>query len=353
MFLNGVDINYAPLMEELGFRWKTESGEEVDDLVSFFKSVGINCVRLRIWFGDSGPSRLPYALKLAERACEAGMRIQPTIFLSDSWADLFKQPAPAAWAPLPFEARLRHVASYILKVLKGLKNLEDCCAYYQIGNETDYGVCGVFAGGECKRMRRNVNWLKRNIWRKEALVLKEAVKALRACSEKPVALHLGKTWDLTLLASFISTMNELDVNYQVVCFSFYPAAMGLSLDHMKSLKTLGEREGKAVAIAEYAYPCGAPSGQFWFMNKPSTGYPLTLEGQALWVKSFLKRCLELRFLGAFYWSPELYPSKEAAKRVNTPPEMPLGFGWGPMSLFDEDGCARPAASSLKHGLLDT
>ncbi|MGB9717746.1 MAG: glycosyl hydrolase 53 family protein [Thermoproteota archaeon] len=89
------------------------------------------------------------------------------------------------------------------------------------------------------------------------------------------------------------------------------------------------------------------------MNKPSAGYPLTLEGQALWVKSFLKRCSELGFLGTFYWSPELYLSKEAAKRVNTPPEIPLGFGWGPMSLFDEDGCARPAASSLKHGLLDT
>ena len=186
-----------------------------------------------------------------------------------------------------------------------------------------------------------------------SLVLKEAVKALRACSEKPVALHLGKTWDLTLLASFVSTMNELNVDYQVVCFSFYPAAMGLSLDHLKSLKTLGERGGKDVAIAEYAYPCGAPSGQFWFMNKPSKGYPLTLKDQALWVKSFLRRCLELGFLGAFYWSPELYLSKESAKRVKTPPEMPLGFGWGPMSLFDEDGCARPAASCLKHGLLDT
>ncbi len=159
---------------------------------------------------------------------------------------MFKQPAPAAWAPLPFEARLRHVASYVLRVLKGLKNLEDCCTYYQIGNETDYGVCGVFAGSKHKRMRRNINWLKRNIWRKEALVLKEAVKALRACSEKPVALHLGKTWDLTLLASFISTMNELDV-----ARAFYPAGMGLSLDHLKSLKTLGERGGKAVAIAEY------------------------------------------------------------------------------------------------------
>lgn len=352
MFLNGIDCNYAPLMEELGFRWKTESGKEVDDLLSFFKGVGINCVRLRIWFGDSGPSRLPYALKLAERACEVGMKIQPTIFLSDSWADLFKQPAPAIWASLPFEARLKLVAPYLLKVLEGMKHLEDSCTYYQIGNEIDYGICGVFAGSRYKRMRKNINWLKRNIWQKEALLLREAIEALRAYSEKPIALHLGKTWDLTLLGSFISTMNKLDVNYEVVCFSFYPTGTGLSLDHLKSLKALGECGSKAVAIAEYAYPCKVPSGQFWFMNKPSAGYPLTLEGQALWIKNFLRHCSELGFLGAFYWSPELYLTKEMAKRVNTPPEMPLNFGWGQMSLFDEDGNARPAVNSLKYGLLD-
>lgn len=349
MFLNGIDSNYVPLMKELGFTWKTESGEEMDDFFSFFKGLGVNCVRIRIWFGDSGPSRLPYALRLAEEASSAGMRIQPTIFLSDSWADLFKQPAPATWASLQFETRLKLVAPYISKVLESMRNSEDDCAYYQIGNEIDYGICGVFAGSRHRRMRKNVNWLKRNIWLKEALVLREAVEALRAYSDKPVALHLGKSWDLTLLESFISTMNELNVNYDIVCFSFYPTGMGLSLDHLRSLKTLGECNGKAVAIAEYAYPCKAPSGQFWFMGKPSSGYPLTVGGQALWIKDFLKHCSELGFLGAFYWSPELYLTKGMVNRLNTPPEMPLNIGWGPMSLFDEEGKARQAAGSLKHG----
>ncbi|MEM3465746.1 MAG: glycosyl hydrolase 53 family protein [Candidatus Jordarchaeales archaeon] len=351
MFLNGIDSNYAPLMEELGFRWKTGSGGEMDNLFSFFKGLGVNCIRIRIWLGDSGPSRLPYALRLAEKALEVGMRIQPTIFLSDSWADLFKQPAPATWASLNFETRLKHVAPYISKVVESMRNLEDDCAYYQIGNEIDYGICGVFAGSKYRRMRKNINWLKRNIWLKEALVLKEAVKALRAYSEKPVALHLGKSWDLTLLESFISTMNELNVGYEIICFSFYPTVMGLSLDHLGSLKKLGECSGKAVAIAEYAYPCKLPSGQFWFMSKPSPGYPLTVEGQALWIKGFLKRCMELGFLGAFYWSPELYLTREMVERVDTPPEMPLGFGWGPMSLFDEEGKARQAVNSLKYGSL--
>lgn len=352
MFLNGIDANYIPLMEKMNFKWKTESGKEIGDILSFFKDVGINCMRTRIWFGDSGPSRLPYALKLAERACEVNMKIQPTIFLSDSWADLFKQPAPAMWISLPFETRLKLVALYVSKVVEGMKRLEDNCVYYQIGNEIDYGICGVFAGSKYKKMRKNITWLKRHIWQKEALVLKDAIKALRTHSEKPIALHLGKVWDLTLLGSFISTMNELDVNYEIICFSFYPTGTGLSLDHLNNLKALGECRSKVVAIAEYAYPCKVPSGQFWFMNKPSMGYPLTLEGQALWIKDFLKSCSELRFLGAFYWSPELYLTKEMAKRVNASPEMPLSFGWGPMSLFDENGNARPAVSSLKYGSFD-
>jgi len=350
MFLNGLDINYAPLMEELGFKWKTTAGEEINDLLYFFKDVGINCIRLRIWFGDSGPSRLPYALKLAERARKVGMGIQPTIFLSDSWADLYKQPAPIRWASLSFEDILRLVGSYISKVVKGMKHLEDSCTYYQIGNEIDYGLCGVFAGSRFKKKRKDIKWLRSHIWLKESMILRKAIEALRAHSNKPVALHLGKIWDLALLESFLSTMDEFEVSYEIICFSFYPTGLGLGLSHLENLKALGKSKGKTVAIAEYAYPCGAPSGQFWFMNKPSPGYPLTIEGQALWIKDFLKRCLELGFLGAFYWSPELYLTKEASKGIKAPQEMPLGFGWGPMSLFDEDGHARPSIESLKCGL---
>jgi hypothetical protein len=53
----------------------------------------------------------------------------------------------------------------------------------------------------------------------------------------------------------------------------------------------------------------------------------------------------------FYWSPELYLVKSTAKRlgVASPPDMPLDFGWGPMSLFRENGVAKPAVDSLVYG----
>ena len=100
-------------------------------------------------------------------------------------------------------------------------------------------------------------------------------------------------------------------------------------------------------IAEYAYPSSPLKRQFWFMNKPSPGYPLTLEGQSLRINDFLNRCLKLNIYGAFYWSPELYLTKDHARKLSEPKEMPLSFGWGPMSFFNEEGIAKSCVNSLK------
>lgn len=94
MTLKGIDANYVPLMEDLGLKWYDQDDQKIEDIFYFFKSKGFECLRVRIWVGDSGPSRLSYALKIIERACENGFKIQPTFFLSDSWADLYKQPEP-------------------------------------------------------------------------------------------------------------------------------------------------------------------------------------------------------------------------------------------------------------------
>jgi len=348
MFLNGLDMNYIPLMEESGHKWIDEGKQGIEDLFSFFRNRGANCLRVRIWVGDSGPSRLPYAMSLADRACKADLKIQPTIFLSDVWSDLYKQPQPKIWAPFGFNDKLKLIEAHTSKAIKELMSMRDRCAYYQIGNEIDYGLCGIFAHD--KKKRRDHEWLKRRIWPLEAKVLKEAIRAIRIHDEKPIALHLGKWWDLKLSESFLSSMDEFGVCYEIVCFSFYPAMFSSGFDPLVQLMELAKSSGKAMAIAEYAYPSKPPKGLLWYMNKPSADYPLTPEGQSSWIRDFLTQCLKLNIRGAFYWSPELYLTKYDNDRV--PIEMPLGFGWGPMSFFDEDGCIRPCASSLKYGVRD-
>jgi len=345
MFLNGLDMNYVPLMEEVGLKWIDEGKQGIEDLFSFFRNKGADCLRARIWVGDSGPSRLPYAMNLIEKACKADLRIQPTIFLSDVWADLYKQPQPEIWTSIGLGDKLKLIESHISKVIAKLMPIRDGCVYYQVGNEIDYGLCGIFAHD--KKKRKDREWLKRRIWPLEAKVLKEAIRTIRIYDDKPIALHLGKWWDLVLSESFLTTMDDFDVGYELVCFSFFPAMFGSSLDPLGKFKEIAERRGKAIAIAEYAYPSMPPKGHFWYMNKPSAEYPFTPEGQSSWIRDFLTQCHKLSIYGAFYWSPELYITKYDNDRV--PIEMPLGFGWGPMSFFDENGCIRPCVNSLKYG----
>ena len=348
MFLNGLDMNYVPLMEECSLKWRDEDESEIRDLFLYFRRKGANCLRVRTWVGDSGPSRLPYAKNIAERAYAVNLKIQPTIFLSDSWSDLYKQPAPKGWDTISFQDKLDRVESYISKLVKDLMPLKDICGYYQIGNEIDYGICGIFAHD--KKNRKNLKWLKNHVWKHEAAILGKAVHTVRTHdNEKPIALHLGKWWDPCLVTSFLSAMDEFNVEYEIVCFSFYPTMFGVSLEPLGQFKEIAEKNRKVVAIAEYAYPSKPVKGQFWFMNKPSPGYTLTPEGQSLWLRDFLVQCRRLNLHAAFYWSPELYLTKDHKGKLSEPEEMPLSFGWGPMSFFDEKGCGKPCVNSLKYG----
>ncbi len=347
MFLNGLDSNYALLMRRAGLEWRNRDGSDVD-IFPFFRSKGAGCLRIRIWVGKSGPSRLPYAMNLADEACEAGLKIQPVIFLSDGWADLYKQPAPETWDSPSFRDKLKLIECHISKVGRWLMRVRDRCVYYQIGNEVDYGICGIFAGD--KKKRKSIRWLKKHIWKREAVVLKAAIQTIKRYDlEKPVALHLGKWWEPLLVESFLSAMAEFNVEYEIVCFSFYPTMFGADLEPLERLEATARENGKIASIAEYAYPSSPVKGQFWYMNKPSPGYPLNPEGQSAWVRDFLTQCRRMGFCGAFYWSPELYLTRNYEGKLAEPKEMPLSFGWGPMSFFDENGYARPCVDSLRYG----
>ncbi|MEM2091846.1 MAG: glycosyl hydrolase 53 family protein, partial [Candidatus Bathyarchaeia archaeon] len=108
-------------------KWWDRDGREIKDIFSFFMLKGFECFRVRIWVGDIGPSRLLYASEIIRRACENGFRIQPTLFLSDRWADLYKQPEPDGWAVTSFQDKLKLIKAYISNVMDKLAPFEDKC----------------------------------------------------------------------------------------------------------------------------------------------------------------------------------------------------------------------------------
>ena len=335
-FLNGIDANYVPIMMDLSLSWKTEQGNPIEDLYRYLAEKRVNCARVRLWVGDKIPSGFRYAVSVMRMAREANMGIYLVFFLSEGWADLYKQPAPSAWEAISVEEKSRVVKTYITDIVKRIIHMGFKPELYQVGNEIDYGICGIFASN--KKRRKNLNWLRRRIWRYEAEILKSAFNGIRDVDpDASIAIHLGKSWDYHLLTSFLSAMEDFNVDFDVLCLSFYPSSHGVGFDALDRLKE----------IAEYAYPSGLIRGQFWFMNKQVPGYPMTLEGQAMWIKDFISYCRRLDIQGTFYWSPEMYLPVELAKKLQAPPEMPLSFGWDPMALFDKSGRAKPSINSLK------
>ncbi len=207
MFLNGIDANYVLLMERLGFKWKDENKRQIDDVYGYFKRKGVNSLRVRLWVGNRGPSRLYYAASTALRAKACGLHLYIVLFLSDRWADLYKQPAPPEWSSMDIDRRIEAVKRYVGEVLDYLIIKRDLdFVIYQVGNEIDYGICGVFARD--RKRRKRIEWLKKRVWKLEARILNAAIKAIRELvPEARIALHLGKWWDLELVEAFFTFMS--------------------------------------------------------------------------------------------------------------------------------------------------
>jgi len=342
----GVDANYTLAMIERGLSWRDDSGEPVGDLYRFLAEKGANAARIRLWVGFEGASRLLYATTISKMAAKASMSLHLVLFLSDAWADLFKQPVPKAWSELNLRERSKVIRGYTRSVARHFREEGLKVDSYQVGNEVDYGLCGVFASN--KKRRKNLRWLKERIWRAEAELLTSAVDGVR--EEDPnasVSLQLGKWWDVNLVRAFFEAMQEFGVPFDMLALSFFPSAFGLESNVFHETLEVLSIFGKPISIAEYAYPSRQPHGQFWYMKKPVPRYPLTPQGQRDWVRDFLAYCSKHpRITGAFYWSPEMYLTRPRAKLVNEPKDMPLSFGWDAMALFNRKGRAKPALESL-------
>jgi len=170
--------------------------------------------------------------------------------------------------------------------------------------------------------------------------LNEAINVIKDIKPNiSIIIHVGKWWDFELVSNFILTMEERNVQYDMLGISFYPTGLGASFKVLESIKREVEKFGKKLIVAEYAYPSSIPRGPFWFMNKPVPGYPFSDEGQAKWIKDRNKRSILLE--------SRTLPNKRKSKKARSSKEMPLSFGWSSMSLFDEEGIVRQAINSFR------
>lgn len=329
----GVDANYSLGMEEEGQSW-TWNGQQ-EDLFKGMARAGIRGFRVRLWVGDEGPHGTTSATKVVQRALAAGLDPYLVIFLSEDWADLMKQPAPKAWASLDLQQRASAIQEYSRKTVAHFRSKGLQSHIYEIGNEIDYGICGVYPG---KSTKKTPDALARKCWPEAAALIKASqAGVLEADPEAKFLLHIAHWWDTDFVNAFFRFMQKDGVRLDYAGLSYFPSSnIGGSLEIQQFLtvaESLHQSTGVPVIIPEVAYPATADfRGQFSRWKKETPGYPLTPEGQKRWISDFLDACAASTAIASvYYWSPEW-----------------CGEGmWKGMALFDPDGSARPAWDAFK------
>ncbi len=283
--------------------------------------------------GEKGESKLDYVTELAKRAAQIGLKPYLILFLSDDWADVNKQPAPAEWADLTLEGRAQAIHQYANETAEHFIQQGIQMDFYEIGNEIDYGIAGVFAN---TKHSRDPNNLRQSIWSDEAFLIKAAIEGVRnADPEAKILLHIATSWSPDFASAFFQAMTDFGVDYDYAGLSYYPSAFGplTAIQFCVTLDRLSTEIGKPIIIAETAYPAEPPKGGlFHDWRRSIYGYPLTPEGQAWWLMDFLEAMRGRGdVLGVYIFSPDFWFSGEL---------------WGPFALFDSDGRARPGVASL-------
>lgn len=332
-FITGIDANYSLNIKNSSKNWNYNDTNV--DLFILLKNHNINWQRLRIWTADTGMSSFDYAVNVAKWAQKAGLKIHPVLFLSDNWADLMKQPVPDKWKNLSESELIVNVRDYSYNIIKKLNELNINTELIAIGNEIDFGICGIYA--EQNNPRENPEWLKKTYWPKEAAIIMASLEGIKkANSESKIVLHIAHWWDTNFCIKFFNYMTDYGIKFDYAGLSYYPSS-GLqnpnTIGHFnQNINIISNAINKQILISEYAYPNSSDiKGQFSTWNKPVDDYPLTDEGQFLWIKDFFNYCnTNPNIVGSFYWSGEWFTD-----------DM-----WKNFSFFDENGNAKKALQSF-------
>ena len=328
----GVDANYSIGMEQEGAQWFWDG--KPGDLFEGIARNGARGFRVRLWTKDDGPHGRDYATRVVQRALAAGLDPYLVIFLSDDWADLMKQPAPAEWKDLDLEKRAEAVKAYSREIVahfraQGLKS-----HLYEIGNEIDYGICGVYPG---KSTRKTPESLSRACWPQAVALIKASQEGVLASDpEAKFLLHVAHWWDVKFVVAFFEFMIANGARVDFAGLSYFPSAnIGGSLEMEQFGAVAGALHAQVkrpVIVPEIAYPSTRDfKGQFSRWKRETPGYPLTPEGQRRWAGDFLDYCAHHPAIhSVYFWSPEW-----------------CGEGmWKGFAFFDPAGAAKPAWSAF-------
>lgn len=329
-FICGADISSYISVVESGAKFRDNTGKVLTDQEFFnlLKDSGINWVRIRIWNDPYDGNKNGYgggnndeakALKMAEYAKNAGIKILLDYHYSDFYADPGKQYAPKAWKDMKLSEKETALYNFTVESLNKFKSKDIIIDMVQVGNETNNGIAGE------------------STWENMGKLFTKGSEAVKAVyPDCKVAIHFTDPQTPGQLMKFAKNLDEQKVPYDVFASSYYPKDHGTMENISKVLNDVASNYGKDVMVAETSWAwasgmngaegdgdgheCGFEPGNY-------SDYAISVQGQANEVRDVVDAVNRVnsmestagentnvtkgKGIGVFYWEPTWIPVQYA------------------------------------------
>lgn len=334
-FIRGMDASSVLVLENSGVKFYNYEGEEQDVFMTLAQS-GVNYIRLRVWndpydekgngYGG-GNNDVATAIELGRRATKYGMKVSIDFHYSDFWADPKRQHVPKAWEGMKIEEKSEALYEFTKDSLTKLLDAGVNVGMVQIGNEINNGMSGEIS------LKKVMSLLHSG-----SRAVHEVSKAYN--KDIQIAVHYTNIEDTREIEKIASDLKENELDYDVFALSYYPFWHG-SIENMQTVaKSIIEKYGKKVVIAETSYCYTTEDGDgfgnsFDGINGLVEGYPATVQGQASIIRDICAGANEVGVSGVFYWEGTWIPVGDADKD-NSPIWEKYGSGWASSYAADYD-----------------
>lgn len=296
----GQDLSFVLNNERRGGVWYDTDGTQKSPW-QIFRDHGYNWGRLMIC---NEPSRLgqtlDYVVEGAQKLKEHGIHFALDFMMSDGWSNPMTQPTPSSLRDMTHPQRVDAFYAYVHHVIATLRAAGVQPEIVQVGNEISNGAFwpeGRVYYGEEKRAQSH--------WKEFTDYLKAGIQAIRDVDPAiRVMLHLDFGGDLEMSEVFFDKMQEYQVAYDCIGFSFYPWSHGTLMDLRDNLYYVIEKYRKPVYVIETGF-YSVPS-QYFERKGLRAPFPETPEGQKRWfqaVNEIVMAAPHNLGRGVFWWEP--------------------------------------------------
>ena len=349
-FIRGTDVSSLLVVLNSGARFKDWDGNSLGESVeeqgaNFMKllhEAGCNWIRLRVWndpydadgngYGG-GNNDLASAVTMGKWATDAGIRVLIDFHYSDFWADPSRQLVPKAWEGLDIDAKAKALGDFTTDSLNTLLDAGVDVGIVQVGNETTVGICGE---------KEWPNMLK--LYNAGCDAVHAAGEARGLTILTCVHMESPQSADFDGIAGHL---RDGGVQFDVFATSYYPQWHGTVENMAGKLKSVADKYGVKVMVAETRAPYTAEDGDGSNANAP-TEYALSPQGQATEYAAVAQAVhgIGQAGIGLFYWENAWIPvrnisgltgaEREAAVQENKRIWDECGSGWASSCAQDYD-----------------